>query len=225
MVPTIRIDTPTQTAAARVIRIPAVAMSLIEKYPEHRESIPTFVALLRDDLAGVKIRREAASTLGVIGVSVGDAEAIQALGVHGLVDPDPSVRVISATQLGRVKGELAGKVVDFLRMRVGEAESVARVRMAAARSLLKLRRADGVADLAGSLAADEFWKEVVRYAISVRKRFFKQLPGHHPIHDIQPLFPFGNLADRVWRNAECLLDIFGNPYFFQHHRVKRRSHT
>ncbi len=151
----LRAGDPEEAITVRLIQ-------LLKAFPKDREAIPTLIDLLRSAQSSEKIRREVASTLGIVGVTAGDEGAIDALAVFGLVDADQSVRVIAATQLGRAVGEVSGKVVELLRQRVGEAEPSARVRLAAARSLLKLRGEAAVADIARRLKDDEFWKDAVR---------------------------------------------------------------
>ena len=139
---------------------------ILKKYKDKPDSdpiafVPTLVEILRDRSRSARVRREAVIAIGLIGVPVGNKEAIDALAISGLADEDPSVRDIAASQLGRAPA-VDGKVVEMLRARLGEVEKEERVRLSAARSLLNLRRAAAVPYLKSHLGDDGFWQETVR---------------------------------------------------------------
>jgi HEAT repeat protein len=143
-------------------RVMVRLVQLLRGYPEDRSAIPALAELLKGGRGSERIRREAASTLGIVGVPSGVPEAIDALCVFGLVDEDQSVRVIAATQLGRAKGEVPGKVVEMLRQRLTDVEPSPRVRLAAARSLLRLRGEAAIPEIAARFRDEEFWQDAVR---------------------------------------------------------------
>ena len=128
---------------------------------EPRSFVPTLIGILKDPIRSGEVRQEAAFALGTVGVALGDEAAVDALAAIGLSSDSPSVREISATQIGRAV-KVPGKVIEMLRERLGEVETEGRVRLSAGRSIMNLLAADGVRYLAPHVKNDEFWGETVR---------------------------------------------------------------